>query len=235
MKSACFVFLTLLSVLHSSSSFRPRKTILQNIFAKICIASSLVIGPCNSFGDSAVSISSISVPYNGESVSIGKYLGSKATLIVNINSQCDVPADGDPQCNGLAKLFKKHSEEGFQILAFPSDQFRDKSMLGESEPIIEVRKELLEDYGWTFPVFDFVEVNGGNTAEIFKVMKDIKSINPSDLKKINWNYEKFLVDKVGVPVRRYRPSTMPAQLDKDIQDLIQTGKLKPRAKASLGA
>jgi glutathione peroxidase-family protein len=34
-------------------------------------------------------------------------------------------------------------------------------------------------------------------------MKDMREINVSDLKKVQWNYEKFLVDKDGVPVRRF--------------------------------
>jgi len=62
----------------------------------------------------------------------------------------------------------------------------------------------VKNYGWEFPIFDLIDVNGGGAAELYRVMKDIKDINTSDLKKINWNYEKFLLDKDGVPVRRLR-------------------------------
>ena len=68
-------------------------------------------------------------------------------------------------------------------------------------------------------------------------MKDIKSIrsSSSDLKKINWNFEKFLIDGNGIPVRRYRPSILPNQLESDVDSLIKTGQLKPRPKVALGA
>ena len=90
-------------------------------------------------------------------------------------------------------------------------------------------------YGWSFPIFDFVEVNGGGASELYKAMKDVKGISTSDLKKINWNFEKFILDKNGVPIRRYRPSILPSQLEDDINSLIKTGVLKPRVRAALGA
>lgn len=211
---------------------------LSKSLSKICLGGALFFSPVLSqvhAATDATSISNIKVSYDGELVPIGKYLGEKATLVVDIGSQCDLPSDGDPQCKSLVQLYNKHKGEGFQVLAFPTDQFRDKSMLGESEPIEEVRKDLKKNYGFDFPIFDFVEVNGLNTAEVYKVMKEIKSINPSDLKKINWNFEKFLLDKDGVPVRRYRPNFLPPQLEDDVNTLIQKGSLKPRSKAALGA
>jgi len=208
----------------------------KRALSKICISGTLILAPiAKTDAAETASVSNIKVLYDGELTPIGKYLGEKATLVVNIGSQCDLPSDGDPQCKSLAALYNKHKSEGFQVLAFPSDQFRDKSMLGDSESAQEIRKDLQESYGFDFPIFDFVEVNGGNTAEIYRVMKDIKSINPSDLKKISWNFEKFLLDKDGIPVRRYRPNTLPPQLEDDVTVLIQKGYLKPRAKASLGA
>jgi len=181
------------------------------------------------------SVGDIKVSYHGEKVPVKNYLGSKATLVVNIGSQCDLPADGEPQCRALGDLYKKHKAQGFQVLAFLSDQFRDVSMLGESEPIDDVTEYLSRQYGWEFPIFDYIDVNGGSTAELYKVMKDIKSISTSDLKKINWNFEKFLLDKDGIPVRRYRPSILPHQLDSDVDSLVTKGVLKSRPKASLNA
>ena len=53
-------------------------------------------------------------------------------MITNFGSQCDLPADGEPQCKELVNLYKKHKDEGFQVVAFLTEQFRDKSMLGMS-------------------------------------------------------------------------------------------------------
>ncbi len=77
-------------------------------------------------------------------------------------------------------------------------------MLGESDPVEDIVEALKKKYGATFPVMDFISVNGGQTADVYKVMKNTKGISTSDLKKVDWNYEKFLLDKDGVPIRRYR-------------------------------
>ena len=45
-------------------------------------------------------------------------------------------------------------------MLFPTEQFRDQSMYGESEPVEEIRDELNKQYGFTFPVMDYVDVNG---------------------------------------------------------------------------
>lgn len=228
------IFIFLLFPMVCALSFHFDRAVLKKVVANLCIGYTLTCQPLTSLAEEVKSVKNIIVNYDGEKVSLGNYLGKKATLIVNINSQCDLPADGEPQCKPLADLYKRFTNDGFQILAFPSDQFRDRSMLGESDPIEDVRTNLREQYDMVFPIFDFVEVNGGNAAEIFKVMKDIKSINPSDLKKINWNFEKFLLNDDGVPVRRYRSTTLPTAIQDDVEYLLKTGTLKPRVKASLG-
>lgn len=185
--------------------------------------------------DQAKSVNEIQVSFKDEKVVMKNLLGKEATLIVNFGGQCDLPADGDPQCGALGELYKKYQSKGFQLLLFPTEQFRDVSMMGESEPVSEVREDLGKKFGWTFPIMDYVDVNGGNAAEIYKTMKDTKGISTSDLKKIDWNFEKFLLDKDGVPIRRYRPSIMPEKVGVDVDSLINKGVLPKRVKAALGA
>ena len=201
--------------------------------ASICSGMLLVFDQVAT-ADEVKSVKDIVVSYQEQKTPVKTLLGSKATLIVNFAGQCDLPADGEPQCGGLVKLYNKYKGDGLQILAFPSDQFRDASMLGEKESEEEVRANLKKQYGIEFPILDYVAVNGGDTTEIYKVMKDIKSISTKDLKKIEWNFEKFLLNSDGVPVRRYRPGILPSQVEGDVNDLIKSGKLKPRQKAMLG-
>ena len=47
------------------------------------------------------------------------------------------------------------------------------------------------------------------------------------------NFEKFLIDADGVPVRRYRPGIVPSALEGDVSALIAKGKIPPRKKATL--
>jgi glutathione peroxidase len=37
---------------------------------------------------------------------------------------------------------------------------------------------------------------------------------------IKWNFEKFLVDKQGVPFKRYRTGTDISQIENDIMELL---------------
>jgi glutathione peroxidase len=50
---------------------------------------------------------------------IKEYLGSKGTLIVNVASQCSYTT----QYAELVTLYKKYSSLGFNVLAFPCNQF----------------------------------------------------------------------------------------------------------------
>jgi glutathione peroxidase len=229
--------LVLLAMLTLASTAVSMKAVFRKIAVTTC-SLHLLFGSLQSAlaaDDGIMSIGDIAVSFKEQRVPMKTLLGSKATLVFNFAGQCDLPADGEPQCRDLAKLYSMYKAEGLQVLAFPSEQFRDASMLGEREAVEDIRENLAKNYGIDFPIMDYVAVNGGDAAEVYKVMNDIKSIRPKDLKKIEWNYEKYLIDSNGKPVRRYRPGIMPRELEGDISDLIKTGKLKPRAKAALGA
>jgi hypothetical protein len=56
-----------------------------------------------------------------------------------------------------------------------------------------------------------VDVNGPNTAPIYKFLKSSAGGFLGDL--VKWNFEKFLVDKNGKVVERYPPTTSPFQIE----------------------
>ncbi|KAJ1399370.1 hypothetical protein B484DRAFT_339435, partial [Ochromonadaceae sp. CCMP2298] len=62
----------------------------------------------------------------------------------------------------------------------------------------DVREIMKKKFGWSFPILDYADVNGGDATELYKVLKEAKGISTSStgLKKIDWNFEKILVDKV---------------------------------------
>jgi glutathione peroxidase len=66
---------------------------------------------------------------------------------------------------------------------------------------------------------DKIEVNGDDTHPLYEYLK--KSA-PGILgsKNIKWNFTKFLVNKQGEVVKRYAPTTKPAQLVNDINKLL---------------
>ncbi|WVZ12725.1 hypothetical protein V8G54_017255 [Vigna mungo] len=99
-------------------------------------------------------------------------------------------------------------EEGLEILAFPCNQF------GEQEP---ESNDKIVDFVCTrfkseFPIFDKIEVNGSDSAPLYKFLKSGKwGIFGDD---IQWNFAKFVVDKKGQVVGRYYPTTSPLSLER---------------------
>ena len=89
----------------------------------------------------------------GEERPLADYRG-KVLLIVNVASKCGFT----PQYNGLQNLYEQFQPRGFEILAFPCDQF------GHQEPGSDAEIATFCDatYGVTFPLFAKIEVNGKN-------------------------------------------------------------------------
>ena len=147
---------------------------------------------------------------HGKPVKLDRYRG-KVMLVVNTASECGFT----PQYKGLEKLYEKFHEQGLEILAFPCNQF------GEQEPGDE--KEIAQfcelNYGVTFPMFAKVDVNGDDTAPLYKYLKAEK---PGLLgsEAIKWNFTKFLVDRDGNVVKRYAPNDTPESIAKDIEKAL---------------
>ncbi|PWA43340.1 glutathione peroxidase [Artemisia annua] len=147
---------------------------------------------------------------NGSNVDLSIYDG-KVLLIVNVASKCGLTNSNYSELN---QLYAKYKDQGFEVLAFPCNQFGDEEP-GSNEQILEF---VCTRFKSEFPVFDKIEVNGENTAPMYKFLKSGKwGIFGDD---IQWNFAKFLVDKKGQPVERYYPTTSPLTIERDIQKLI---------------
>ncbi|TGL61287.1 glutathione peroxidase [Leptospira ognonensis] len=157
------------------------------------------------------SIYDLSVKRGSEEVPLSKYK-DKVLLIVNTASQCGFT----PQYKGLQETYEKLNPKGFEILAFPCNQF------GEQEPgtDAEIKTFCERTFMTTFPIFSKLEVNGANTDPLYAHLKKEAS-GFLGLKDIKWNFTKFLVDKHGKVVKRYAPMTKPEDIEKDIVKLIE--------------
>ncbi|GAA0144817.1 peroxidase [Lithospermum erythrorhizon] len=147
---------------------------------------------------------------DGKDVSLNKFKG-KVLLIVNVASQCGLTTSNYSE---LSHVYEKYKTQGFEILAFPCNQF------GAQEP---GSNEQIKQFACTrfkaeFPIFDKVDVNGPSTAPVYQFLKSNAGGFLGDI--IKWNFEKFLVDKNGKVVERYAPTTSPFQIEKDIQKLL---------------
>lgn len=146
----------------------------------------------------------------GVPTSLSEYKG-KTLLIVNTASKCGLT----PQYEGLEELFKTYKDKGFVVLAFPCNQFLGQEP-GTAE---EIEKFCTVKYNVTFPIFEKIAVNGDKTHPLYVFLKN--SLKLDGKNDIRWNFEKFLIDSSGKPVKRYSPSTKPAELKADIESLLK--------------
>jgi glutathione peroxidase len=68
-------------------------------------------------------------------------------------------------------------------------------------------------------MFSKIDVNGDGAHPIYKYLKD--KLPGIFGKKIKWNFAKFLIDRNGIPVKRFSPTTVPEKLTKDIEALLK--------------
>ena len=148
----------------------------------------------------------------GNDVSLSQYR-EKVLLVVNVASQCGLTQSNYKELN---VLYDKHKNQGFEILAFPCNQFRSQEP-GSNE---EIQNVVCTRFKAEFPIFDKIEVNGKNADPLYKFLKHQKGGILGD--GIKWNFTKFLVNKEGAVVERYAPTTSPLKIEKDIEKLLQS-------------
>mmetsp|Transcript_27117 Transcript_27117/g.105545 ORF Transcript_27117/g.105545 Transcript_27117/m.105545 type:complete len:378 (-) Transcript_27117:248-1381(-) len=162
------------------------------------------------------SLYDMSAMLGGENIALEEYRG-KVVLVVNVATNSALT----PQYEELVALYQKYNAQGFDIIAFPCNQF------GGQEPgrNKDIRKVARNRYGVEFQIFDKVNVNPPDVPSVYKFLK---ANNPDSKKQIEWNFTKFLVDRNGHAVARYEPGILPSMLDKKISALLAEEALPPR-------
>ncbi|MBE8715433.1 glutathione peroxidase [Sphingobacterium hungaricum] len=142
---------------------------------------------------------------DGQEVNFSDFKG-KTILIVNTASKCGFTK----QYKDLQALHEQN--EDLVIIGFPANNF------GSQEPGAneEIQEFCEKNYGVTFLLAEKVDVKGKEISPIFDYLT--KAENPDFTGDIKWNFEKFLINKEGKLVHRYRSAVNP--LDKSIVDNI---------------
>ena len=145
----------------------------------------------------------------GQERSLADYRG-KALLVVNVASRCGFT----PQYTGLQNLQEQFGPRGFEVLAFPCDQF------GHQEPGSDAEIASFCDlkYGVTFPLFAKIDVNGQDAHPLFTWLKREKGGLLGG--RIKWNFTKFLLDRQGTVQSRFAPITTPESIARDVEALL---------------
>lgn len=170
---------------------------------------------------------------SGLTTSLERYKG-KVLLIVNTATKCQFT----PQLTDLQKLQDKYGEKGFQILAFPSNQFAEQEPLQDGE----IKEFCALNHGVKFPIFKKVDVRGENAHPLFThlveqapfegfnmehpgsklLMSLLNERHPHYLigDSIKWNFTKFLIDREGNVVERFESTTEYFEMEPYIEKLL---------------
>ena len=149
------------------------------------------------------------ISIDSEEIKFEKYRG-KVVIVVNVVSKCGFT----PQYAGLEELYEKYKEQGLEILGFPCNQFAEQEP--ESNQLIKAFCN--QTYGVSFQMFSKIDVNGENAHPVYKFLKSQKKDILGEA--IKWNFEKFVIDKEGNVVKRYRSITTPKRMEKKIKELL---------------
>ena len=104
-------------------------------------------------------------------------------------------------------MYEQLSPRGFEVLAFPCNQFAAE----EPGTPQQIRAFTRDQYGVTFPLFAKVNVNGSRAHAVWKFL----TAHPPG-GEIEWNFEKFLIDRDGHVLSRHSPRTEPSAILPDI-------------------
>lgn len=130
---------------------------------------------------------------------------------MNVASNCGFTKNNYKQLNAL---FDKHKEQGLRIAGFPCNQFMNQEP-GCATDI----KEFIKKNGIEWDMYDKILVNGKDAHPLYQFLK---AKQPGFLTSaIKWNFSKFLVNRQGVPVARFAPTTEPNAIEKDLMPLLE--------------
>ena len=147
---------------------------------------------------------------DGKEIKLSDF-ASKILLVVNTASKCGFT----PQYKGLESLQKKYNASGFNVLGFPCNQF------GSQEPGAdeEIQEFCSVNFGVSFPIFSKIEVKGKSAHPIFQFLTS-KCPGLMGSESIKWNFTKFLINKNGLPIKRFAPNTKPEKIASHIEGLL---------------
>ena len=146
---------------------------------------------------------------DGKEISFKSYEG-KVILIVNTASNCGLTY----HYKGLESLYNEFKDDGLEIIGFPCNQF------GKQEPgsAKEIKSFCDHNFNVSFELSEKIDVNGSNAHPAFKYLKSQLKGKLND--SIKWNFTKFLVDRNGMPYKRFSSTVEPEDIKPFIERLI---------------
>ena len=146
---------------------------------------------------------------DGEDKPLSDFKG-KALLVVNTASKCGFT----PQYKPMQALYEKYKARGFEILAFPANNFMGQEPGSDKE----IKEFCSLKFHTTFPVFSKINVKGKDIHPLYQYLTKDSGFGGD----IAWNFNKFLINSEGKVVARYGSSTDPLsdKLTKDLEAIL---------------
>jgi glutathione peroxidase len=143
---------------------------------------------------------------DGDERSLAAYSG-KVVMVVNVASMCGYT----PQYEQLEQIYEQYRDRGFEVLAFPANDF------GAQEPgtDAEIKEFCTREFGVTFPLFSKITVKGPDKHPLYAWLTSGGGRSEFG-GEIPWNFEKFLVDRNGHVVARFHYKVRP-----DAQEVLR--------------
>ncbi|CAN5322814.1 hypothetical protein BH09SUM1_BH09SUM1_14160 [soil metagenome] len=132
----------------------------------------------------------------GTTETLNMYKG-QVLLVVNVASKCGFTK----QYTGLEEVSKKYKDQGLVVVGFPSNDYGGQEP-GTNE---EIQKFCSLTYNVDFPVKGKLRTKGEKKDALYEKLTTT-STPPGE---IGWNFEKFLINRKGEIVGRYKSKITP--------------------------
>jgi glutathione peroxidase len=136
---------------------------------------------------------------NGKTFDFATLKGKKI-MVVNTASKCGLT----PQYEQLEALYTKYKAKNFVIVGFPANDF----MSQEPGTDQEIQQFCKLNYGVSFPMMSKISVKGKEMAPIYQFLTQ-KAKNGKEDSKVEWNFQKYLIDENGHLANVISPRVLP--------------------------
>jgi glutathione peroxidase len=150
---------------------------------------------------------------NGNDVKLDRYQGD-VCMVVNVASKCGLTKT---QYAGLEELYQRYNDQGFEILAFPANNF----LRQEPGTNVEISKFCRTSMKATFPLFAKISVKGEDQAPLYEFLTQHPDKKIAG--KVAWNFQKYLIDREGNIIAKFSPKVNPAaeEVIKAVEDALK--------------
>jgi glutathione peroxidase len=128
-------------------------------------------------------------------------LKGKKIMIVNTASKCGLT----PQYKDLETIYGKYKDQNFVVIGFPANNFASQEP-GSNQ---EIATFCEQNYGVTFPMMEKISVKGNDMHELYQFLTQ-KSKNGLEDSEVQWNFQKYLINKNGELEKVISPQTLPS-------------------------